>query len=57
VTIEENIGNYFLFYNSERPHSALDYRTPEEVYYGGRRPKTMGYNMSPGQMETKLKYG
>ena len=26
------IGNYFRFYNSERPHQALEYRTPAEVY-------------------------
>lgn len=29
----EGIGNYFLFYNQERLHSALDYRTPAEVYF------------------------
>jgi putative transposase len=26
------IGNYFLFYNTERPHQTLEYRTPAEVY-------------------------
>jgi len=26
------IGNYFRFYNTERPHQALGYRTPAEVY-------------------------
>ena len=27
-----NIAAYFLFYNHERPHQSLDYRTPAEVF-------------------------
>ena len=27
-----SLGNYFLFYNAERPHQALGYRTPAEVF-------------------------
>ncbi len=27
------IGNYFRFYNTQRPHQALGYRTPAEVYH------------------------
>ena len=27
-----SLGNYFRFYNSERPHQSLGYRTPSEVY-------------------------
>ena len=30
------LGRYFEFYNNERPHQSLDYRTPAEVY-GPRR--------------------
>lgn len=30
-----NLGQYFTFYNQERPHQALNYRTPEAVYLGG----------------------
>ncbi len=26
------IDNYFRFYNTERPHQALGYRTPAEVF-------------------------
>jgi len=28
------IGQYFGFYNTERPHQALDYRRPAELYLG-----------------------
>jgi putative transposase len=27
------LGSYFDFYNRERPHQSLDYRTPASVYY------------------------
>jgi putative transposase len=30
------IGAYLSFYNNERPHQALDYRTPAQVFEGGR---------------------
>ena len=26
------LGNYFRFYNTERPHQTLGYRTPAEVF-------------------------
>ena len=29
----ENIGAYFDFYNCERPHQSLDWKTPMKVYY------------------------
>jgi len=28
------IGSYFQFYNTERPHQALDYRRPVDLYLG-----------------------
>ncbi len=30
------IGAYLSFYNNERPHQAFDYRTPAQVFEGGR---------------------
>jgi len=30
------LSEYFVFYNTERPHEALGYRTPHEVYFGTR---------------------
>lgn len=32
-----SISNYIRFYNSGRPHSSLDERTPDEAYFGGRQ--------------------
>ena len=29
-----NIGRYFQFYNYQRPHQSLEYRTPAELYTG-----------------------
>jgi len=29
-----SLGEYFRFYNTERPHQSLDYRTPAEVHAG-----------------------
>src|SRR5260370_28703815 len=29
------LGRYFSFYNEERPHQSLEYRTPALVYQGG----------------------
>ncbi len=32
----QGLGAYFIFYNHERPHQALAYKTPNEVYHSGR---------------------
>ena len=29
----ESLGRYFTFYNTRRPHTALDRQTPDEVYF------------------------
>ena len=33
-----NLAAYLGFYNTERPHQALDYRTPAEVHFGREGP-------------------
>jgi putative transposase len=35
--LHEGLSAYFPFYNEERPHQALDYRTPAQVYRQPRR--------------------
>jgi putative transposase len=34
------IGKYFRFYNSRRPHSALDRQPPDRVYFASLKPVT-----------------
>ena len=31
--LEAGLTDYFSFYNDERPHQSLDYRTPAEVHF------------------------
>ena len=32
--LESGLKDYFQFYDEDRPHQSLDYRTPGEVYRG-----------------------
>ncbi len=34
--LQRGLGRYFPYYNEERLHQALDYRTPAAVYREGR---------------------
>ena len=36
LALYQGLGQYFIFYNHERPHQALGYKTPNEVYLSGR---------------------
>jgi hypothetical protein len=40
----QGLGRYFPFYNQERPHQALGYRTPAEVYVA---PVGRGGSLAP----------
>jgi transposase InsO family protein len=31
--LEAGLDHYFQFYNHDRPHQSLQYRTPAEVYF------------------------
>jgi putative transposase len=40
--LESGLGAYFRFYDEDRPHQSLDYRTPGEVYRAGAKGKLIG---------------
>jgi putative transposase len=40
--LEEGLAAYFRFYDEDRPHQSLDYRTPGEVYRAGVRGELSG---------------
>jgi len=37
--LQQGLGRYFPFYNEERMHQSLAYRTPAQVYHEGRQPR------------------
>jgi len=48
-TVEEarrRLASYFVFYNAERLHSSLGYRTPREVYFTGSAMTSPGLRMT-----------
>jgi putative transposase len=52
-----SMGNYFRFYNNERPHQALCYRTPAEVYSSITVESYNGHvleSLSPGTLRTTV---
>jgi len=40
--LEAGLTTYFRFYDEERPHQSLGYRTPDEVYRSGLGPSGGG---------------
>jgi putative transposase len=38
--VRQSIGRYLEFYNGRRPHSTLDQRTPDQVYFDWRPLRT-----------------
>jgi putative transposase len=40
---KNGLGNYFEFYNTERPHSSLDGRTPHDIYFGIETVREAGF--------------
>jgi len=45
------LREYLRFYNTERPHQSLGYRTPEEVYLAANRPSAHRLS-APGWVRT-----
>ena len=48
------IGEYFRFYNTERPHQALEYQTPAEVFISNNHVVTQGNDVQSGNPLTSL---
>lgn len=54
---QRGLEDYFRFYNGLRPHQALGYRTPAEVFYGEQdvvEGYSNGRRCSPGQETQSL---
>ena len=43
------LENYFRFYNQSRPHQALGYRTPAEVFASCGAQQAFGSDLAPPQ--------
>ena len=55
----EGLKRYFIFYNSERLHQSLGYKTPSQIYYGdGNRGdicSSNGISKGAGEAEEGVK--
>jgi hypothetical protein len=51
---ERGIGQWIRFYNTERPHSALDGATPAEAYSMSRARRAQACVKRPGDMMDKV---
>ena len=60
--LQQGLGRYFPFYNEERLHQSLDYRTPAAVYQQGRAGGEVGgvkgrHSFSPRPPSAPVKGG
>ena len=57
VEARRELGAYFRFYNNLRPHQALGYRTPAEVFHGDltvREEESIERRCAPGEVSETL---
>lgn len=53
--VRESLKSYFGFYNTERPHQSLGYKTPHEVHYGAAAPPHGGgVTINDGALQDKV---
>ena len=45
------MGAYFRFYNDQRPHQALGYRAPGEVFSEGQGPRQKSQQLRGGRQK------
>ena len=55
LELQEMIAEYFKFYNHERPHQSLDYKTPSEVHFDLEK-KRFDFDGAPIYTEKELTY-
>jgi putative transposase len=53
--LQQGLGRYFGFYNDERLHQSLDYRTPAAVYREARPCKQERHSFSPRKPSARVK--
>lgn len=52
------IGEYMRFFNTERPHESLNYRTPHEVHFSLSEPEKRGHRIAQEQRnEHEMTFG
>jgi putative transposase len=47
---KEGISRYMSFYNQERPHQSLDYKTPAEVYFDEKEQRISKQYLKQGEL-------
>lgn len=55
VDLQKMIGTYISYYNHDRPHQSLDYKTPSEVHFDLEK-KHFNLNAQPVYTKEELKY-
>jgi len=50
---KEGIGGYMSFYNWERPHQSLNYKTPAEVYFDDKEQEISKRYLKQGHLGSK----
>lgn len=55
LDLQKMIGDYIRFYNFERPHQSIDYKTPSEMHFDLEK-KFFDFEGAPIYTEKELKY-